>query len=87
MNSLWVAEATENSAYFLSFDSPHCSHLKGAAASAERWGRISSLVCILKLQLQLMVLSMFPSANVFPWFCMQTINRLKERVLGIIGKG
>ncbi|KAM5558573.1 protein BREAST CANCER SUSCEPTIBILITY 2 [Rosa sericea] len=43
MNALWVAEATEKSAYFLSFDSPHCSHLKGAAASAERWGRISSL--------------------------------------------
>ncbi|KAL6228135.1 hypothetical protein ACLB2K_002089 [Fragaria x ananassa] len=59
MNALWVAEATENSAYFLSFDSRHCSHLKDAAASAERWGRISSLM----------------------------INRLKERVQFIIGKG
>ncbi|XP_050382987.1 protein BREAST CANCER SUSCEPTIBILITY 2 homolog A-like [Argentina anserina] len=59
VNALWVAEATENSGYFLCFDSRHCSHLKGAAASAERWGRISSL----------------------------KINRLKERVLCIIGKG
>ncbi|KAH0987852.1 hypothetical protein GBA52_015029 [Prunus armeniaca] len=57
MNSLWVAEATETSAYFLRFDTPHCSHLKDAAVSTERWGRISSL----------------------------TINRLKERVLCIIG--
>ncbi|KAM1181415.1 hypothetical protein FF1_000013 [Malus domestica] len=57
MNCLWVAEATENSAYFLTFDNPRCSHLKDAAASSERWKRMSIL----------------------------TINRLKERVLFIIG--
>lgn len=51
MNHLWVAEASENSTYFLSFDTSHCSHLKEAAVSAERWGRLSNLVCILKLQL------------------------------------
>ncbi|XP_021908727.1 protein BREAST CANCER SUSCEPTIBILITY 2 homolog B isoform X3 [Carica papaya] len=39
-NELWVAEATENSSYFLSFDFPRCSHLKSAAASVQR---ISSL--------------------------------------------
>lgn len=44
-NELWVAEATENSSYFLSFDFPRCSHLKSAAASVQR---ISSLVCITK---------------------------------------
>ncbi|XP_034695014.1 protein BREAST CANCER SUSCEPTIBILITY 2 homolog B-like isoform X1 [Vitis riparia] len=43
MNQLWVAEATENSDYFFSFDLPHCYHLKNAAASAERWAKISSL--------------------------------------------
>lgn len=49
MNNLWVAEASENSSYFLSFNTPHCSHLKDAAASAERWAKISTLVCILEL--------------------------------------
>lgn len=48
MNQLWVAEATENSDYFFSFDLPHCYHLKNAAASAERWAKISSLVRIVK---------------------------------------
>ncbi|XP_062095002.1 protein BREAST CANCER SUSCEPTIBILITY 2 homolog B [Humulus lupulus] len=43
VNHLWVAEASENSTYFLSFDSPHYSHLKDAAISAERWGRTSEL--------------------------------------------
>ncbi|KAF4379039.1 hypothetical protein F8388_022126 [Cannabis sativa] len=41
VNHLWVAEASENSTYFLSFDSPHYSHLKNAAISAEKWGRNS----------------------------------------------
>ncbi|KAF3962282.1 hypothetical protein CMV_013187 [Castanea mollissima] len=42
MNHLWVAESTENSIYSLNFDSPHCSHLKNAAASAQRWAKLSS---------------------------------------------
>lgn len=49
MNHLWVAESTENSIYSLNFDSPHCSHLKNAAASAQRWAKLSSLVCFLRL--------------------------------------
>ncbi|KAL5742457.1 hypothetical protein ACOSP7_029189 [Xanthoceras sorbifolium] len=44
INHLWIAEATENSTYFLSFDVPHCPHLKSAAASAQRWAKISSLI-------------------------------------------
>ncbi|KAL5550739.1 hypothetical protein UlMin_000915 [Ulmus minor] len=43
VNHIWVAEASENSTYFLNFDSPQCSHLKDAALSAERWGKTSSL--------------------------------------------
>uniref|UniRef100_A0A2N9G9N3 Tower domain-containing protein n=1 Tax=Fagus sylvatica TaxID=28930 RepID=A0A2N9G9N3_FAGSY len=39
----WVAESTENSIYSMNFDSPHCSHLKNAADSAQRWAKISSL--------------------------------------------
>ncbi|KAL6987899.1 Protein BREAST CANCER SUSCEPTIBILITY 2 B [Sarracenia purpurea var. burkii] len=46
INHLWVAEATENSTYFLSYDHVCCSHLKDAAASAERWAKISSSVWI-----------------------------------------
>ncbi|XP_019242935.1 PREDICTED: protein BREAST CANCER SUSCEPTIBILITY 2 homolog B-like isoform X2 [Nicotiana attenuata] len=41
VNNLWVAEATENSTYYLNFDHSHCSHLKEASASAERWAKIS----------------------------------------------
>ncbi|TXG58894.1 hypothetical protein EZV62_016723 [Acer yangbiense] len=44
INHLWIAEATENSTYFLSFDVPQCSHLKSAAASAQRWAKISTMI-------------------------------------------
>lgn len=47
VNNLWVAEATENSTYYLNYDHSHCSHLKDAGASAERWAKISGLVCVL----------------------------------------
>ncbi|KAK2987308.1 hypothetical protein RJ640_000084 [Escallonia rubra] len=43
MNHLWVAEATENSNYFLNYDHAHISHLKDAASSAQRWAMTSSL--------------------------------------------
>ncbi|TMX03981.1 hypothetical protein EJD97_012552 [Solanum chilense] len=43
VNNLWVAEATENSTYYLNYDHSDCSHLKDAGASAERWAKISGL--------------------------------------------
>ncbi|MCE3215677.1 hypothetical protein HAX54_003180 [Datura stramonium] len=43
INNLWVAEATENSTYYLDYDHSHCSHLKDTGASAERWAKISGL--------------------------------------------
>lgn len=48
MNHIWVAEATENSDYFFSFYLPQYYHLKNAAASAERWAKVSTLVGIVK---------------------------------------
>ncbi|KAI4353653.1 hypothetical protein L6164_002585 [Bauhinia variegata] len=39
---IWVAEATENSTYYLNFDSPNCSHLKHDATSIQRWANMSS---------------------------------------------
>eukprot|EP00268_Persea_americana_P065099 TRINITY_DN8643_c1_g1_i1.p1 TRINITY_DN8643_c1_g1~~TRINITY_DN8643_c1_g1_i1.p1 ORF type:complete len:867 (-),score=167.40 TRINITY_DN8643_c1_g1_i1:1431-3725(-) len=42
VNHLWVAEATENSTYFLSTDFHSCTHLKEAANSACKWAAISS---------------------------------------------
>lgn len=42
-NHIWVAEATENSTYHLTFDSAHCSHLRHAASSIKRWANNSSL--------------------------------------------
>lgn len=42
LNHLWVAEATENSTYFYSYDHLLASHLKDAAATAQKWANISS---------------------------------------------
>ncbi|KAF7849345.1 hypothetical protein BT93_L0963 [Corymbia citriodora subsp. variegata] len=44
MNHLWVAEATENSNYFLSFDPPSYCHVKEAALSTHRWAKVSELI-------------------------------------------
>ncbi|XP_065852244.1 protein BREAST CANCER SUSCEPTIBILITY 2 homolog B [Euphorbia lathyris] len=44
MNHLWIAEATENSVYSLSFDSPNCLHLRTCAASVQSWAKSSSLM-------------------------------------------
>ncbi|XP_022766252.1 protein BREAST CANCER SUSCEPTIBILITY 2 homolog B-like [Durio zibethinus] len=44
MNHLWVAEATENSAYFLNFNPSVCSHLKNAGASVQTWAKASTSI-------------------------------------------
>ncbi|KAG1371520.1 protein BREAST CANCER SUSCEPTIBILITY 2 [Cocos nucifera] len=41
MNHLWVAEATENSTYCVSYKLPSSFHLKEAADSAQRWAKVS----------------------------------------------
>ncbi|MBA0814860.1 hypothetical protein Gohar_020659 [Gossypium harknessii] len=43
MNHLWVAEATENSTYYLNFK-PSISHLKSAGASVQAWAKASSSI-------------------------------------------
>ncbi|XP_027361292.1 protein BREAST CANCER SUSCEPTIBILITY 2 homolog B-like [Abrus precatorius] len=43
-NHIWVADATQNSTYYLNFDSPHCSHLKNTATSVRKWANNSSLI-------------------------------------------
>ncbi|XP_057754556.1 protein BREAST CANCER SUSCEPTIBILITY 2 homolog A-like [Arachis stenosperma] len=43
-NHILVAEATENSTYYLSFDSPQCSHLRNSASEIKRWANNSSLI-------------------------------------------
>jgi len=43
-NHIWVADANENSAYYLNFDSSNCSHLRNAASSIRRWAYNSLLV-------------------------------------------
>ncbi|XP_045814666.1 protein BREAST CANCER SUSCEPTIBILITY 2 homolog A-like [Trifolium pratense] len=43
-NHVWVADANENSTYYLKFDSLHCSHLQNAASSVTRWASESSLI-------------------------------------------
>nr|XP_018681556.1 PREDICTED: protein BREAST CANCER SUSCEPTIBILITY 2 homolog B-like isoform X2 [Musa acuminata subsp. malaccensis] len=42
-NHLWVAEATENSTYSVSYNLPGDCHLKVAATSAHRWAKLSYL--------------------------------------------
>ncbi|XVF55023.1 hypothetical protein PTKIN_Ptkin06aG0003200 [Pterospermum kingtungense] len=44
LNHLWVAEATENSAYFLNFNTSVCSHLKIAGASVQTWAKTSNSI-------------------------------------------
>ncbi|KAL2340475.1 hypothetical protein Fmac_008415 [Flemingia macrophylla] len=43
-NHIWVADATENSTYYLNFDSQNCSHLKNASSSVRGWANNSSLI-------------------------------------------
>ncbi|XP_027931452.1 protein BREAST CANCER SUSCEPTIBILITY 2 homolog B-like isoform X2 [Vigna unguiculata] len=43
-NNIWVADANENSTYYLNFDSSNCYHLRNAASSIRRWADNSSLV-------------------------------------------
>ncbi|KAG5128994.1 hypothetical protein JHK84_035391 [Glycine max] len=43
-NHIWVADANENSAYYLNFDSTNCSHLRNAASSVRAWANHSSLI-------------------------------------------
>ncbi|KAL0338130.1 UNVERIFIED_CONTAM: protein BREAST CANCER SUSCEPTIBILITY 2B [Sesamum angustifolium] len=44
VNGLWVADATENSDYFLSYDHAGYSHLKDVAATVLKWANTSSLI-------------------------------------------
>ncbi|XP_021288995.1 protein BREAST CANCER SUSCEPTIBILITY 2 homolog B isoform X1 [Herrania umbratica] len=44
MNHLWVAEATENSAYFLNLNPSICSHLRIAGASVQTWAKASNSI-------------------------------------------
>ncbi|KAL4587138.1 hypothetical protein LXL04_000004 [Taraxacum kok-saghyz] len=44
LNRIWVAEATENSTYFLSYDGGNSRHLKIAASSADRWAKASTMM-------------------------------------------
>ncbi|KAL2901878.1 Protein BREAST CANCER SUSCEPTIBILITY 2-like protein B [Bienertia sinuspersici] len=42
VNHMWVAEATENSTYYLKFDHPYCSHLKDAFGRVKKWEQSAS---------------------------------------------
>lgn len=46
-NHLWVAEGTETSTYHLSYDHPHCSHLKRSVSFLKNWVKTSGSVCFL----------------------------------------
>lgn len=88
MNHLWVAEATENSIYFLNFDTPNCSHLKNAAASAQSWAKTCSLVCICDFHISWLLHSHVVCCLInFLSTFLQTIDQLREKVLFIIGNG
>lgn len=42
VNHMWVAEATENSTYYLKYNHPYCSHLKDAFGLVEKWEQSAS---------------------------------------------
>ncbi|KAL7136117.1 hypothetical protein ABFS83_10G008000 [Erythranthe nasuta] len=44
VNGIWVAEATENSDYFLSYDRAGRNHLKDVSASVLKWANTSSSI-------------------------------------------
>ncbi|GFP92770.1 protein breast cancer susceptibility 2 homolog b [Phtheirospermum japonicum] len=44
VNGIWVAEATENSDYFLSYDTAGRNHLKNVAASVSKWANASKSI-------------------------------------------
>ncbi|CAO2820162.1 unnamed protein product [Amaranthus hypochondriacus] len=52
-NCMWVAEATENSTYYLNYDHPSCSHLKDSFERVQRWGQSASLT-IEKLRMKVL---------------------------------
>ncbi|KNA09601.1 hypothetical protein SOVF_152150 isoform A [Spinacia oleracea] len=43
-NDMWVAEATENSTYFLKYNDPYCSHLKDAFGLVKKWEQSGSSI-------------------------------------------
>lgn len=47
VNNLWVAEATENSEYSISYDLAGHNYLKDTATSILKWAKTSSLVCLM----------------------------------------
>lgn len=86
VNHIWIADATENSTYFLSFDASPCYHLKDAAAHAENWGKTSGLVCIAKFQFDEMVFDIsFYFLHPLRLVLLQIIEKLREKVLSIVG--
>ncbi|XP_021769649.1 protein BREAST CANCER SUSCEPTIBILITY 2 homolog B-like isoform X1 [Chenopodium quinoa] len=42
VNLMWVAEATENSTYYLKYNHPYCSHLKDAFGLVKKWQQSAS---------------------------------------------
>lgn len=85
VNNLWVAEATENSTYTLTFDQMKSNHLKEAADSAQKWANISSLVCLyVRIFLSAMRTVFLDLKNCLFLLFLQTIENLKKRVLSVI---
>lgn len=89
MNHIWVAETTENSDYSLTYEHKQYTHLKDAAVASQKWAEVSSLVCIF-----LSCYSMCTSGFLFTHsgtdlnlvMLLETVEKLKRKVLSIIGK-
>lgn len=88
MNHLWVAEATENSTYRVSYNLPSSVHLKEAADSAQRWAKESYWVRTRIFKKTILILHQLPLMYIISvtyFDCLQAIQKLRERVLCIVG--
>lgn len=86
-NHVWVADANENSTYYLKFDSPKCCHLRNAANSVRRWATDSTLVCTSwnsTASKPVLHGSISYNDTLFLFF-LQIVEKLKEKVVGIVG--
>lgn len=84
VNHMWVAEATENSTYYLKYDHHYCSHLKDAFARVKKWEQSASLVCMFYILYLCSIFSMLSVLKALAYF-LQTIEKLREKVLHIVG--
>jgi len=58
-NEIWVAEAAENSVYFINAEAAYSSHLKTSSAHIQTWAKLSSSKSVRSRRLPLSIIIRF----------------------------